>query len=992
MDTIAPDAPTINSPIAGDNIVNGTEATDGFAVTGTGTAGDTITLTNAAGIQIGQPVLVDGNGNWSVPVTKADVDLMGQGPESLKATATDGAGNTSVVIADITVDTSVIIARDDTDNIDLGQLQVTSYPSITGSNLVVLGIAEGSGGTDNSLGFTVSEGASGTVSIEVKQTALVTVADAVNIEVYNSAGQLVYVGTMGNDPLVGNVIGLELLGLTGNDTLTATVTGLEPGKYTIVVRSDESTLENLVKELTLAELGDAGVVLGQDNQDAVLSTVETALNSDYPLLQLGTVVKGILETALQVTGEIGAGELVGILTGNPLLNGLLGDVIDPVLDAVADALLSNTLTLLETTDITATLTEYSFDGNTEITGNVIDPDASTTDEPGEDTVTANTVLTDIDSNNIQSEPTFVTEGGIKVFTIQGQYGVLVIDENGDYTYTANGNYAPPGATEVFEYTISNGATIDTAKLTINISFMPPTPIVTDDVANDGSGGVLAPAEVIADSGTTNDNTPSVEIAPNIISDGQTPQLVVDGIVVDAVVVKNPNGSYTLTPQTALEDGDHALSYNIKDAVDNVSGNAPVVTVKVDTTIPDALDDQASAGLDITPVVTTTTGGKSGTVSSLVSLGAVGDLIDVTLLGSSTAFTVDVAANTTQDLTISGSGNELLGLALGSDKDFDVLVYRQEVGSTQAELVQSVPNWLDYTAGLLGLVGGTWTGAPLELNTFSGGAKYYMVVANGSGLLDLGVGTSITVKTDSTKITNFDVDLVPATGNVLTNDVDTGLSTVVTKVNGNTISELTTIAGEYGSLAIDTNGQYTYTPKANLNVIGKSDSFEYTIDNGNGNIDTATLIVTINGDGQATVADSNLAAARMISDDSMAFSDLFSDVPASLEVEYGGTETLNLELASFAISDDSASNDALGDINTDLLLSDLMEAGDTQIINLVAAQTMSPTDIEASNNSVASGLEDVGVDMVNQIATMSLDSMSAQINNDWDNLVSTPYIG
>ncbi|WP_201500660.1 beta strand repeat-containing protein, partial [Psychrobacter arcticus] len=965
VDTTAPTAPTINNPIAGDDIVNGAEAAAGFAVTGTGTAGDTLTLTNAAGTQIGQPVTVGADGTWSVAVTQADVTAMGEGSETLTATATDAAGNASIVTADITVDTTapdaptaapdvtdnvvndgsgdvldpaetitdggltndntpsvtvpanqvangtpqlvidgavvpstsetnpdgsvtltptdpltdgdydlsyniiddagnvsgnapavsvtidatVPVARDDSDNINLGELQVTNYPSVNGSDLAVLGVTEtSSGGLDSSLGFTVSEGASGTVSIEVKQTALVTVADAVNIEVYNSNGDLVYVGTTGNEPLVGNVIGLELLGLTGNDTLTATVSGLEPDKYTIVVRNDRSVLETLVNDLTLSELGDAGVVLGSDNQNTVLSAVETALNFDFPILQLGTTVRGILEVALQETGELGIGELVGVLQENALAGGVLEYVIDPVLDAVAAALLSNTLTLLETTDITATLTEYSFDGNTKITGNVIDPDASTTAELGEDTVTVNTKLTDINSDNTLSEPTTEIVDGVNVFTIQGQYGVLVIDENGVYTYTANGDYASLGATEVFEYTISNGATNDTAKLTININFTAPTPIVTDNVANDGNGGVLAPAEVIADSETTNDNTPSVEIAPNIISDGQTPQLVVDGVVVDAIVVKNPNGSYTLTPQTALEDGEYALSYNIKDSLNNVSGNAPAINVKVDTTMPDAFDDQASAGLDITPVVISSTGSETGTVSSLISLGTVGDLIDVSLLGSSTAFSVGVATNTTQDLTISGSGSQALGLALGDDKDFDVLVYRQEVGSTQAELVQSVPNWLAYD-----LVGGTWNGAPLNLDTFTGGAKYYIVVANGSGILNLGVGTSVTVKTDSIIVTDLNINLVPATGNVLDNDVDTALSTIVTNVNGGMISGLTTIVGNYGSLAIDTNGEYTYTPNENVNVIGQTDQFEYTIDNGNGNIDTATLSITINGDGQATTS-------------------------------------------------------------------------------------------------------------------------------------------
>jgi len=923
-DTTAPTAP-IDTPVVTDNVANDGSGdvldpvetiTDG-GLTNDNTPSVTVPADQVANgtpqlVIDGEVVASDAVTNDNGSVTLTPITPLTDGEHDLSYNLIDAANNESddAPAVSVTVDTTIIIAQDDSNDIDLGKLQVTTYPSVNNDSVTVLGVAESDSGTDGTLDFTVSEGANGTVSIEVSQTALVAVADAVNIEVYNSNGDRVYVGTTGGDPLVGDVIGLELLGLTGNDTLTAVVSGLEPGDYTVVVRKSESALTTLVQDVELAELGDSGIILGPNNQEAVLNAVEASLNTDYPALQLGTTVKGILSAALLVTNELGVDELVTLLQDNPVLNTLLGGVVDPVLDAVAVALLSNTLTLLETTDVTATLTEYDFDSSTAITGNVIDPDGLITGELGEDTVTVNTKLTDISSDNTVSEPTSQLVDGVNVFTIQGQYGVLVIDENGDYTYTANGDYSSSGETEVFEYTISNGAAgnSDTAKLVINISSTAPdAPVtaatITDNVANDGSGDVLTPSEVIADDGTTNDNTPSLEVAAGVLSDGETLQLVVNGNVVDAVITENADGSYTLTPQTPLDDAEYELSYNIKDAVDNVSGNAPAVTVTVDTTIPDAIDDQASAGLAITPVIASTTGSETGTVNSLVSLGAVGDLVDVVLLGSSTAFTVDVATNTTQDLTISGSGSQALGLSLGSDKDFDVLVYRQEVGSTQAELVQSVPNWLDYTAGIAGLIGGTWKGDALELDTFSGGAKYYIVVANGSGVLSLGVGTSVTVKTDSIITTNLNIDLVPATGNVLDNDTDTGLATIVTNINGDTISGLTTIVGNYGSLAIDTNGEYTYTPNENVNVIGQTDEFEYTIVNGNGNIDTAMLTITINGDGQATTSDSSAASASMSASSFTLADDATSiDIPdTSLTVSSEGLDVLSFEGAGQVIS-------------------------------------------------------------------------------------------
>ncbi|MBH0065275.1 beta strand repeat-containing protein, partial [Psychrobacter sp. SZ93C1] len=976
-DSTAPTAPII-APVITDNVANdgsGDELAPAETITDGSVTNDNTPSVTVPADQVtnGTPQLViDGAVVPSTPVINGDGSVtltpttpLTDGEHDLSYNLIDAANNVSAdaPAVSVTVDTTVIIAQDDSNDIDLGELQVTTYPSVNNDSVTVLGVAESDSGADGTLDFTVSEGASGTVSIEVSQTALVAVADAVNIEVYNSNGDRVYVGTTGGDPLVGDVIGLELLGLTGNDTLTAVVSGLEPGDYTVVVRKSESALATLVQDVELAELGDSGIVLGPDNQEAVLNAVEASLNTDYPILQLGTTVKGILTVALGETNELGVDDLIDVLQQNALVGGLLAGLLDPVLDAVAEALLSNTLTLLETTDVTATLTEYDFDSSIAITGNVIDPDGLVTGELGEDTVTVNTKLTDVSSDNTVSELTSQLVDGVNVFTIQGQYGVLVIDENGDYTYTANGDYASSGETEVFEYTISNGAAgnSDTAKLVINLSSTAPAaPIaaatITDNVANDGSGGVLTPSEVIADDGTTNDNTPSLEIAANVISDGETLQLVVNGIVVDSVITENTDGSYTLTPQTPLDDAKYELSYNIKDAVDNVSGNAPAVTVTVDTTIPDAIDDQASAGLAITPVIASTTGSETGTVSSLVSLGAVGDLVNVALLGSSTAFTVDVATNTTQDLTISGSGSQALGLSLGSDKDFDVLVYRQEVGSTQAELVQSVPNWLDYTAGIAGVIGGTWKGDALELDTFSGGAKYYIVVANGSGVLNLGVGTSVTVKTDSIITTNLNIDLVPATGNVLDNDTDTGLATIVTNINGDTISGLTTIVGNYGSLAIDTNGEYTYTPNENVNVIGQTDEFEYTIDNGNGNIDTAMLTITINGDGQATTSDSSAAAGRVSASSFTLADDAASiDIPdTSLTVSSEGLDVLSFESEDQTIS-----------------LSDIFEVDVIDISGIGAnTLTVQAADITTSDPIYIKGDSDDTVDLGNIGADLS----------------------
>ncbi|OLO02618.1 Ig-like domain-containing protein, partial [Salinicola socius] len=77
VDTVDPMAPAI-------------DPTNGDIITGTAEPGSTVTLTDDAGNAIGDPALVDGDGNWSVTPS----DPLADG-DTINATATDAAGNTS---------------------------------------------------------------------------------------------------------------------------------------------------------------------------------------------------------------------------------------------------------------------------------------------------------------------------------------------------------------------------------------------------------------------------------------------------------------------------------------------------------------------------------------------------------------------------------------------------------------------------------------------------------------------------------------------------------------------------------------------------------------------------------------------------------------------------------------------------------------------------------------------------------------------------------
>ncbi|WP_232493049.1 beta strand repeat-containing protein [Novosphingobium kaempferiae] len=372
---------------------------------------------------------------------------------------TDRAGNVSAVTSIGTVTIDLPVAVDDVATLNMGAQTSVTRPSATDSSVTVVGLLESDVGADESTTIIVPDDRTGSVRIEVSQTALVAVADAFRLDVIDAAGNVVYSAVTQNS-LVGDVAGLEVLGLTGDNRLVAIVEGLPPGEYRVVVRNDESTLEQLLDTdgggVSLTELGQAGVVLGPQNQTLVLDAVEQALGGGV----LGATARGLLATTLGLTTNLGVGGLVGILTNllsNPLVNA--PQLLNTVLGAVSDTLLSNTLTLLQSTAVTTQVTEYEY-ANETLSGNAILGNTA----GGRDDLGGGAVITQVTN----SDGDTVGLPGSGSISIAGEYGVLTIAANGAYSYEAYGNPNAIGRSEVFTYTLSDGVVSDTATITIGL--------------------------------------------------------------------------------------------------------------------------------------------------------------------------------------------------------------------------------------------------------------------------------------------------------------------------------------------------------------------------------------------------------------------------------------------------------------------------------------------------------------------------------------------
>ena len=138
-----------------------------------------------------------------------------------------------------------------------------------------------------------------------------------------------------------------------------------------------------------------------------------------------------------------------------------------------------------------------------------------------------------------------------------------------------------------------------------------------------------------------------------------------------------------------------------------------------------------------------------------------------------------------------------------------------------------------------------------------------------------------------------------TGNVLTNDSDAeGDSLVVTSIDGNSDNIGTQITLASGVLlTLNSNGTFSYDPNSVFDDLDSgetaSDSFTYTISDGNGGSDTATVNITINGVGNMITGTTGNDTLNGTSGD-----DIFNSIAGNdLLRGFGGNDLLEDEIGS-----------------------------------------------------------------------------------------------
>ncbi|MCK7450079.1 Ig-like domain-containing protein [Enterobacter chengduensis] len=604
VDATAP-AVTIDT-VAGDNVINASEASAGVAISGTTTAeaGQTVTVTLGGKSYTAQ---VQQGGIWSVNVPGADLSALADNGYTVQVSVSDAAGNPGSAGKAITLDTTPptvsfnVVAGDDVINsVEHGQAQIVSGTA-TGANVgdkVVI--------TVGSNQYTTTVDASGNWSVGVPASVISALTDGtvtLSATITDSAGNS---STQTHDVVINTAsVALTVNTLSGDDVINAAEAGnalvingssaqfasgtqvtvtLNGKTYTATIQSDGSWTTT-VPAADVGALADGAryqvSVSAQDSAgNSASATHDISVDTTAPVVSIATLsgddMLNALEAQLPLTvrGSSSAevGQTVTVTLGGKSYTALVGSDGTWTLDVPAADLAT-----LSQGALTVTASVNDKAGNSGQTTHTLTVD---TVAP---TVTISTVANDDIVNNAEQlagqtiSGTTTAEQGQTVTVsfnghsyqatvgADGSWSVFVPGRDflglsdGDYTITASvsdkaGN--PGSATH--DVTL-NG---DVPTITINT-------FAQDDIVNAAEHGTP-----LVISGTTD--------APA----GQTVTITLNGKTYTATVQNDGSWSYTMgsADVSALADGG---AYVINAQVSNAIGNSASDnhTVTVDLTAP-----------------------------------------------------------------------------------------------------------------------------------------------------------------------------------------------------------------------------------------------------------------------------------------------------------------------------------------------------------------------------------------------------------------------
>ncbi len=515
-------------------------------------------------------------------------------------------------------------------------------------------------------------------------------------------------------------------------------------------------------------------------------------------------------------------------------------------------------------------------------------DVNSTDEdtPVNSTLDLQSNDTDLDGDALSVDPKSVGTFS----TTQG--GTIIIAADGSYSYTPAANF---NGTDTFEYTVTDGKLTDIGKLSITVNPVNDAPVAVDDFYNLDSGIVTGNIVKDLDSSGNTDSDP--ENDPLTVTQVNDTDLVFDSVTGFATVsidggtlsIKE-DGSFSFLQTDGTTDA-ASFSYTLSDGTVGDEAKANVTLNSVD-----AVDDGAFTAVEVKLGSHGTNGWTAPDGVTITALGFTGahagvyDIANLEVNGNELGVKGSPRGGSYQgqkdQLEYNAANGESEGILFTFDNlinhvEFDVSrMLDSEAGRGE------VGTWIAYNDGVEVDRGNFITdnkGSSLDhsfmidtknlvfnslefvaqpyagLSAITGdgdSSDYFLTGLTATGPADANNG----YQTSESQVLNI-------TESLLDNDSDIeGDSFTISEVNGQQFTSGTPVLLASGAIVIvNADGTFSYNPDGKFDnlLTGEYavDSFTYTIKDAFGATDTASVSITITGEGLALSLSDDTAATR-----------------------------------------------------------------------------------------------------------------------------------